>query len=59
MSASLVGSEMCIRDSVITIGFSARNDADPLGRDLLRWILRSFPGPVSYTHLKLPTICSV
>eukprot|EP00969_Alexandrium_andersonii_P268991 11888801-Alexandrium_andersonii.AAC.1 len=61
MSASLVGSEMCIRDSctpgppreapparpparfVVAIGFSARNGTEP----------------VSYTHLTLPTICSV
>eukprot|EP00969_Alexandrium_andersonii_P180915 7994379-Alexandrium_andersonii.AAC.1 len=32
MSASLVGSEMCIRDS---------NDADPPVRDLPAWNLRS------------------
>eukprot|EP00969_Alexandrium_andersonii_P053872 2370182-Alexandrium_andersonii.AAC.1 len=38
MSASLVGSEMCIRDRlVITIRCSARSDAEPPRRDLPRW----------------------
>eukprot|EP00969_Alexandrium_andersonii_P080634 3554073-Alexandrium_andersonii.AAC.1 len=61
MSASLVGSEMCIRDST------------PVPRSR-RWARRWRPptppcaaiaracsgwGPVSYTHLTLPTICSV
>eukprot|EP00969_Alexandrium_andersonii_P199993 8834094-Alexandrium_andersonii.AAC.1 len=61
MSASLVGSEMCIRDS-------------PADLDLLWWAVRRGSGsmwvpasprtavrgfPVSYTHLTLPTICSV
>eukprot|EP00969_Alexandrium_andersonii_P049538 2174348-Alexandrium_andersonii.AAC.1 len=62
MSASLVGSEMCIRDRT---------------RDEFRLALQNFVeslraadwahpgnvthgfGPVSYTHLTLPTICSV
>eukprot|EP00969_Alexandrium_andersonii_P235804 10410753-Alexandrium_andersonii.AAC.1 len=63
MSASLVGSEMCIRDRVSTSrdhwtsrpwppSQSARNNArstnSAKGHD-----------PVSYTHLTLPTICSV
>eukprot|EP00969_Alexandrium_andersonii_P089570 3954831-Alexandrium_andersonii.AAC.1 len=64
MSASLVGSEMCIRDSA--------ESADETGRWARR---RRFSGgrgseppppgkpcatqPVSYTHLTLPTICSV
>eukprot|EP00969_Alexandrium_andersonii_P026985 1176716-Alexandrium_andersonii.AAC.1 len=61
MSASLVGSEMCIRD---------RNVCPALGvgesRQLLQLRLwapgRSAAPParaVSYTHLTLPTICSV
>eukprot|EP00969_Alexandrium_andersonii_P203226 8980428-Alexandrium_andersonii.AAC.1 len=61
MSASLVGSEMCIRDRALP-DFGARI----LGKRLPH---RS-PGPgrgnfalsqgaVSYTHLTLPTICSV
>eukprot|EP00969_Alexandrium_andersonii_P339561 15010198-Alexandrium_andersonii.AAC.1 len=62
MSASLVGSEMCIRDSL------------PSHCSPRAWYLRigaprplvasSGPQedaqvPVSYTHLTLPTICSV
>eukprot|EP00969_Alexandrium_andersonii_P272680 12050991-Alexandrium_andersonii.AAC.1 len=63
MSASLVGSEMCIRDSSL----GRRRDVD-----ILRgWAFSPRPGvsqggrsagasyPVSYTHLTLPTICSV
>eukprot|EP00969_Alexandrium_andersonii_P226412 9998277-Alexandrium_andersonii.AAC.1 len=61
MSASLVGSEMCIRDSSETsipkrhmcpTAVSARGSLSSscvLGR----------PHAVSYTHLTLPTICSV
>eukprot|EP00969_Alexandrium_andersonii_P103189 4553290-Alexandrium_andersonii.AAC.1 len=63
MSASLVGSEMCIRD---------RHYAEQLLRGLLKSEslgvrVISYPGyrcdvaaeAVSYTHLTLPTICSV
>eukprot|EP00969_Alexandrium_andersonii_P152559 6745910-Alexandrium_andersonii.AAC.1 len=63
MSASLVGSEMCIRDSprpaidtqadrqvwlegASKVGAQASDDVGNLR-------------PVSYTHLTLPTICSV
>eukprot|EP00969_Alexandrium_andersonii_P006948 303441-Alexandrium_andersonii.AAC.1 len=62
MSASLVGSEMCIRDStcracVITCRracLRARLSA------CLRPCLRACASAaVSYTHLTLPTICSV
>eukprot|EP00969_Alexandrium_andersonii_P165185 7300971-Alexandrium_andersonii.AAC.1 len=61
MSASLVGSEMCIRDSV-----SCAHDTRSLTK-----APRAAPGEatmlttthatttVSYTHLTLPTICSV
>eukprot|EP00969_Alexandrium_andersonii_P111792 4937254-Alexandrium_andersonii.AAC.1 len=61
MSASLVGSEMCIRDST----------ASPRGDSAPRIPPQSTSGapsglsrchrriPVSYTHLTLPTICSV
>eukprot|EP00969_Alexandrium_andersonii_P171401 7576900-Alexandrium_andersonii.AAC.1 len=62
MSASLVGSEMCIRDrgelpspellqSVPRKAVSLR--ATVLGR------ICDKPETVSYTHLTLPTICSV
>eukprot|EP00969_Alexandrium_andersonii_P050468 2216059-Alexandrium_andersonii.AAC.1 len=63
MSASLVGSEMCIRDSALT-----RERAHWLS-SLSNMELRPPPTwsprrsstfvPVSYTHLTLPTICSV
>eukprot|EP00969_Alexandrium_andersonii_P162410 7178961-Alexandrium_andersonii.AAC.1 len=63
MSASLVGSEMCIRDS-------RWGNAPSSPRPHHYHVLRSFFGPaqlgvrptrqpVSYTHLTLPTICSV
>eukprot|EP00975_Prorocentrum_lima_P014632 3102003-Prorocentrum_lima.AAC.1 len=61
MTSSLVGSEMCIRDrverlhQVVLTGLrkqclqqSQQACAEVTGR-----------GPVSYTHLTLPTICSV
>eukprot|EP00969_Alexandrium_andersonii_P217907 9625327-Alexandrium_andersonii.AAC.1 len=61
MSASLVGSEMCIRD---------RQEAAlaallpyPQGAAAAPWqgvrAARARQAPVSYTHLTLPTICSV
>eukprot|EP00969_Alexandrium_andersonii_P160092 7073398-Alexandrium_andersonii.AAC.1 len=60
MSASLVGSEMCIRDSP--------RSRDPRPPPPLPAVARGLPGAggapprrgtVSYTHLTLPTICSV
>eukprot|EP00969_Alexandrium_andersonii_P077963 3438871-Alexandrium_andersonii.AAC.1 len=63
MSASLVGSEMCIRDScrlartqlsraqVLSEVSCRRTPLEPRAR------VRAVP--VSYTHLTLPTICSV
>eukprot|EP00969_Alexandrium_andersonii_P227928 10065987-Alexandrium_andersonii.AAC.1 len=62
MSASLVGSEMCIRDRSLT---------DPEYRTMARTRLatpvitsgltcaKRRAASVSYTHLTLPTICSV
>eukprot|EP00969_Alexandrium_andersonii_P019490 850365-Alexandrium_andersonii.AAC.1 len=63
MSASLVGSEMCIRDSA----HLAREDRLELrarvhraeGSQAARPSRKEGVGPVSYTHLTLPTICSV
>eukprot|EP00969_Alexandrium_andersonii_P037291 1634097-Alexandrium_andersonii.AAC.1 len=63
MSASLVGSEMCIRDS-------CRIALIPRERDRSRQARPDTQAargkqqvahelPVSYTHLTLPTICSV
>eukprot|EP00975_Prorocentrum_lima_P046989 9821687-Prorocentrum_lima.AAC.1 len=60
MTSSLVGSEMCIRDS------PSGPVPLPTGSLPTRYLLRSviavlarFARPVSYTHLTLPTICSV
>eukprot|EP00969_Alexandrium_andersonii_P209502 9254058-Alexandrium_andersonii.AAC.1 len=63
MSASLVGSEMCIRDSgraseLYFVGASPGRALSPVptkGQDPVT----SVRVPVSYTHLTLPTICSV
>eukprot|EP00969_Alexandrium_andersonii_P081922 3610970-Alexandrium_andersonii.AAC.1 len=63
MSASLVGSEMCIRDSPSA---TAKVEPAPAAAPLGAW--PAVPSleeelapaePVSYTHLTLPTICSV
>eukprot|EP00969_Alexandrium_andersonii_P035035 1533856-Alexandrium_andersonii.AAC.1 len=62
MSASLVGSEMCIRDrpSLPHSRLRLRGGrlCGRLGRRHGRRVLRD-GRPVSYTHLTLPTICSV
>eukprot|EP00969_Alexandrium_andersonii_P210770 9309434-Alexandrium_andersonii.AAC.1 len=62
MSASLVGSEMCIRDSGLSApgtpscaGSSQRGPAGTGSAGGCWTGTRS----VSYTHLTLPTICSV
>eukprot|EP00969_Alexandrium_andersonii_P109341 4823638-Alexandrium_andersonii.AAC.1 len=61
MSASLVGSEMCIRDSIFTtqlIRTTARKPKQTPTRTTEP--KHAFiEQPVSYTHLTLPTICSV
>eukprot|EP00969_Alexandrium_andersonii_P238889 10545648-Alexandrium_andersonii.AAC.1 len=60
MSASLVGSEMCIRDSRCSAGPLANVDAWRLLILKPRVTHVTCPRtPVSYTHLTLPTICSV
>eukprot|EP00969_Alexandrium_andersonii_P043485 1906627-Alexandrium_andersonii.AAC.1 len=61
MSASLVGSEMCIRDSVLEIRRGEPAVAIGCVTDLLcpLGVLPRVPRAVSYTHLTLPTICSV
>eukprot|EP00969_Alexandrium_andersonii_P123387 5452861-Alexandrium_andersonii.AAC.1 len=61
MSASLVGSEMCIRDSTL----SRRRTGSTLWEICLTWHPNVLSAAslnahsVSYTHLTLPTICSV
>eukprot|EP00975_Prorocentrum_lima_P002711 598898-Prorocentrum_lima.AAC.1 len=62
MTSSLVGSEMCIRDRVFCSRAALNTTAgSALGfrllADLAIRVLRQMP--VSYTHLTLPTICSV
>eukprot|EP00975_Prorocentrum_lima_P051513 10788181-Prorocentrum_lima.AAC.1 len=62
MTSSLVGSEMCIRDSKDVSGLTMSNACEFTGIALQ--VLEpndrgSSKGPVSYTHLTLPTICSV
>eukprot|EP00975_Prorocentrum_lima_P008226 1757418-Prorocentrum_lima.AAC.1 len=60
MTSSLVGSEMCIRDRAegLSFGVSSWLVNLTLSADTLHL---AFPAdsPVSYTHLTLPTICSV
>eukprot|EP00969_Alexandrium_andersonii_P034714 1518747-Alexandrium_andersonii.AAC.1 len=61
MSASLVGSEMCIRDRGPKAPRAAMLQGAGIGAT--RRILPAAPPrpstSVSYTHLTLPTICSV
>eukprot|EP00969_Alexandrium_andersonii_P134992 5971755-Alexandrium_andersonii.AAC.1 len=63
MSASLVGSEMCIRDSLVSLQTTPQ--ATRVTSQVNRGKMGNSKGvvaplaPVSYTHLTLPTICSV
>eukprot|EP00975_Prorocentrum_lima_P007443 1597454-Prorocentrum_lima.AAC.1 len=62
MTSSLVGSEMCIRDSLSPEGLIGRVKSTCKVPNVAalsppKWCLTT--GPVSYTHLTLPTICSV
>eukprot|EP00969_Alexandrium_andersonii_P305270 13494441-Alexandrium_andersonii.AAC.1 len=62
MSASLVGSEMCIRDSTSTevhLGQLGRLKRRTIKQQDDETVEERTPRPVSYTHLTLPTICSV
>eukprot|EP00969_Alexandrium_andersonii_P134005 5927822-Alexandrium_andersonii.AAC.1 len=61
MSASLVGSEMCIRDRSPRTSGCRRTDASPPEPPPSHRQLMSGNShlAVSYTHLTLPTICSV
>eukprot|EP00969_Alexandrium_andersonii_P144286 6381035-Alexandrium_andersonii.AAC.1 len=60
MSASLVGSEMCIRDRSSRVRCRPqRFEQGGPRRKSSRRRARSESAPVSYTHLTLPTICSV
>eukprot|EP00975_Prorocentrum_lima_P007588 1628604-Prorocentrum_lima.AAC.1 len=62
MTSSLVGSEMCIRDSSKTAGKRGpAPSVDELAADCIGTTMFGAEalGAVSYTHLTLPTICSV
>eukprot|EP00969_Alexandrium_andersonii_P262401 11600513-Alexandrium_andersonii.AAC.1 len=61
MSASLVGSEMCIRDRFTALRMTGNRERLEQGdsRPHLGYTAKDCPYPVSYTHLTLPTICSV
>eukprot|EP00969_Alexandrium_andersonii_P316010 13962401-Alexandrium_andersonii.AAC.1 len=61
MSASLVGSEMCIRDRSRSGAQAARPSSQCRLRNCMWRLIRSALTAlaVSYTHLTLPTICSV
>eukprot|EP00975_Prorocentrum_lima_P061398 12869899-Prorocentrum_lima.AAC.1 len=62
MTSSLVGSEMCIRDRV-SMGLRDPEGLSMTEREVERMARRASlgrcPYAVSYTHLTLPTICSV
>eukprot|EP00969_Alexandrium_andersonii_P126021 5571603-Alexandrium_andersonii.AAC.1 len=61
MSASLVGSEMCIRDSYHSeqsYSYPSTSDWVPIGSGPTV-TPHALVEAVSYTHLTLPTICSV
>eukprot|EP00975_Prorocentrum_lima_P056354 11816337-Prorocentrum_lima.AAC.1 len=60
MTSSLVGSEMCIRDRCEDATNLRRQDTN-IRRcgNAERPRCRDTGTPVSYTHLTLPTICSV
>eukprot|EP00975_Prorocentrum_lima_P025572 5378245-Prorocentrum_lima.AAC.1 len=61
MTSSLVGSEMCIRDSSSCVPppeAVAHSCKATLASGSLR-LKPHWASPVSYTHLTLPTICSV
>eukprot|EP00975_Prorocentrum_lima_P023665 4980051-Prorocentrum_lima.AAC.1 len=61
MTSSLVGSEMCIRDSLCGVRrlspIPGRCNGPEATADA--WRCSGSSIPVSYTHLTLPTICSV
>eukprot|EP00975_Prorocentrum_lima_P059264 12424951-Prorocentrum_lima.AAC.1 len=63
MTSSLVGSEMCIRDRLLwdtnaRLGLQVPSK-QPMGVLIALPRLEHIPRTVSYTHLTLPTICSV
>eukprot|EP00975_Prorocentrum_lima_P013980 2970414-Prorocentrum_lima.AAC.1 len=63
MTSSLVGSEMCIRDSPCVVlslaGQAPLRILQSVWLPLSRRMSSGLDRAVSYTHLTLPTICSV
>eukprot|EP00975_Prorocentrum_lima_P031022 6514360-Prorocentrum_lima.AAC.1 len=60
MTSSLVGSEMCIRDSNSVVQQECCQQCSTFGIRILHFGSAALlQGAVSYTHLTLPTICSV
>eukprot|EP00975_Prorocentrum_lima_P056745 11902724-Prorocentrum_lima.AAC.1 len=63
MTSSLVGSEMCIRDRHCTRAHRANEATALFNHKKIRQCALAFVAQslqaVSYTHLTLPTICSV
>eukprot|EP00975_Prorocentrum_lima_P000992 209844-Prorocentrum_lima.AAC.1 len=62
MTSSLVGSEMCIRDSpglFALLCSTSPADTKHFEEELMKDWEAFCAAPVSYTHLTLPTICSV
>eukprot|EP00975_Prorocentrum_lima_P054673 11462461-Prorocentrum_lima.AAC.1 len=62
MTSSLVGSEMCIRDRCLQEPWATVNSWQETDRAQFLPVVElraSNVGTVSYTHLTLPTICSV
>eukprot|EP00969_Alexandrium_andersonii_P083373 3677949-Alexandrium_andersonii.AAC.1 len=62
MSASLVGSEMCIRDrhsTAVVLSWCVHRCRGSQSRRAGEKDRQAIRAPVSYTHLTLPTICSV
>eukprot|EP00975_Prorocentrum_lima_P002200 478705-Prorocentrum_lima.AAC.1 len=60
MTSSLVGSEMCIRDRAPPAGVSGSQDHRVVREGIPAQASSGCAATsVSYTHLTLPTICSV
>eukprot|EP00975_Prorocentrum_lima_P012243 2598382-Prorocentrum_lima.AAC.1 len=62
MTSSLVGSEMCIRDRRKSVAPELECISQPVQRGAQAGgaaMIECSVDPVSYTHLTLPTICSV
>eukprot|EP00975_Prorocentrum_lima_P032504 6826666-Prorocentrum_lima.AAC.1 len=61
MTSSLVGSEMCIRDRAMCYVYAAcfKQPPSAAGSRRKKQAAVVICEPVSYTHLTLPTICSV